>query len=68
MSIIVIIIVLWNLFTSNSDIFSRSSVKTQKIRPAHLGSSIVEKECAWHILAPRAVAYDNLHLRASAHL
>ena len=22
----------------------------------------------WHILAPRAVACDNLHLRASAHL
>lgn len=48
--------------------FSRSSVKTPKIRPAHLGSSIVEKECAWHILAPRAVACGNLHPHASGHL
>ena len=27
-----------------------------------------EKNVPWHILAPRAVACDNLHLRASAHL
>ena len=29
---------------------------------------LYKKECAWHILAPRAVACGNLHLRASAHL
>ena len=52
----------------NSRYFSRSSVKNAKNTPAHLGSSIVEKECAWHILAPRAVACGNLHLRTSAHL
>ena len=28
----------------------------------------VKKNVPWHILAPRAVACDNLHLRASAHL
>ena len=27
----------------------------------------VKKNGPWHILAPRAVACDNLHLRASAH-
>ena len=27
-----------------------------------------KKNVPWHILAPRAVACDNLHLRASAHL
>ena len=30
--------------------------------------SILKKNVPWHILAPRAVACDNLHLRASAHL
>ena len=28
----------------------------------------IKKNVPWHILAPRAVACDNLHLRASAHL
>ena len=28
----------------------------------------IKKECALALLAPRAVACDNLHLRASAHL
>ena len=28
----------------------------------------MKKNVPWHILAPRAVACDNLHLRASAHL
>ena len=28
----------------------------------------VKKNVPWHILAPRAVACDSLHLRASAHL
>ena len=28
----------------------------------------IKKNGPWHILAPRAVACDNLHLRASAHL
>ena len=27
----------------------------------------IKKNVPWHILAPRAVACDNLHLRASAH-
>ena len=30
--------------------------------------SILKKNVPWHILAPRAVACDSLHLRASAHL
>ena len=29
---------------------------------------VIKKNVPWHILAPRAVACDNLHLRASAHL
>ena len=29
---------------------------------------LYKKECAWHVLAPRAVACGNLHLRASEHL
>ena len=29
--------------------------------------SILKKNVPWHILAPRAVACDSLHLRASAH-
>ena len=29
---------------------------------------VKKKNVPWHILAPRAVACDNLHLRASAHL
>ena len=28
----------------------------------------LKKDVPWHILAPRAVTCDNLHLRASAHL
>ena len=28
----------------------------------------MKKNVPWHILAPRAVACDSLHLRASAHL
>ncbi len=31
-------------------------------------SPIIKKNVPWHILAPRAVTCDNLHLRASAHL
>lgn len=29
---------------------------------------LIEKNVPWHILAPRAVACENLHLRACAHL
>ena len=32
------------------------------------GVMSIKKNVPWHILAPRAVACDNLHLRASAHL
>ena len=34
----------------------------------HLARSRIKKNVPWHILAPREVACDNLHLRASAHL
>ena len=35
---------------------------------AYFSSVHIKKNVPWHILAPRAVACDSLHLRASAHL
>ena len=36
--------------------------------PCSMDSCLIKKSVPWHILAPRAVACNSLHLRASAHL
>ena len=47
----------------------RRKIPAARKRQTSCNSEInIKKNVPWHILAPRAVACDNLHLRASAHL
>ena len=44
-----------------------SRIPTAPVNVTLIRTYNIKKNVPWHILAPRAVACDNLHLRASAH-